>query len=255
MARKASIVSTLASSLELTFAFSRGSGTRLSLACGRARACLKHHERLLSTGRNSEGPCFYTRKQGGGELLFRQGRNPSVSTSSTEAAFLRGLTPQTGKSSVPELHVSRKFRTTWPTLHGVSCSNQSLQSESRRSGAVVSFQLTFQTRKKEKPRASLVLEREREIVTCPFSLPALRSFTVWIGWWCSAGLTALKARSSASVPFLVVEERLEEVCLRGRQTPPSWSPFLGVSPALLLSQGGAVEHRLSYGSLVALLCS
>ena len=59
-------------------------GIGLSFACRRARACgqqdcLQHHGRLLSTKRYSDGPRFYTRNEGGGELNFRaSGRHPNV---------------------------------------------------------------------------------------------------------------------------------------------------------------------------------
>ena len=146
-------------------------GTGLSSACGRGGACgqqdcLHHH------GRNSEGPCFYTRNEGSNDLFFESsGRQPNVSTSSIAAAFRRGLLPQTDGSTVTRLHVSRIVPTTWPTLHRASCISHISQSKCRQSGAPVSFQVllgglhttALQTRiptcwKKGKPCASRWLE-------------------------------------------------------------------------------------------------
>ena len=73
-------------------------GSGLSFACGRARArgeqpCLRHRERLFSSGRHSDGSRFYTRNEGSDEFLFRaSGRNPNVQMTSVGAQCLRDLT-------------------------------------------------------------------------------------------------------------------------------------------------------------------
>ena len=61
-----------------------GNVDQAPLGFGLARArgqqdCLQHQERLLSSGRNSsDGPRFYTRKRGSGEVLCRaSGRHPN----------------------------------------------------------------------------------------------------------------------------------------------------------------------------------
>ena len=91
--------------------------------------------------RDSDGPYFYTRNESSNEFLFRpSGHHSRVSTSSIEAAFLRGLTPQTDRSTVTRTRVARMFRIIWPTLRRMCCSSQSSQSRARRSGAAVSFQ-------------------------------------------------------------------------------------------------------------------
>ena len=201
-------------------------------ACGRARACgqqnfLQHHERLLRNKQNSDGPCFNIRNERSNEFLFRAAsQHLNVSHSQIGAAFLRVLTTQTDVSTVTKLYVSRMFRTIWPTLHRVSCSNQSSKSESRRSGATVSFQLpsgklqttTLQTRiyltRWKKKKGHLVLQvysRQHNLGetkgarACLFLLLFfLRRviLIVWEGMWCFAGSAALKARSSVSALVL-----------------------------------------------------
>ena len=45
----------------------------------RQQLCLRHRERLWSSGRNSDGPRFYIRTEGSGAFLFRaSSRHPSV---------------------------------------------------------------------------------------------------------------------------------------------------------------------------------
>ena len=126
--------------------------------------------------------------------------------------------------------MSRIFRTVWPTLHRVSCSNQTSQSKARRSGAAVSCQLppgglqttTLQTRihvtcwSKKRDTPSLRCTRNntkraniRVYVLVSSSIPffcAARFCTAWEERWCFAGSAALKARSGVTL-LLPVDRR------------------------------------------------
>ena len=85
-------------------------------------SCLRHRERLLSSGRNSDGPRFHPQNEGSGEFLFRaSGRHPNVRIPSVDALSLRGLTPRTDGLTVTQLHVSPMLRTIWPSLHRTCC--------------------------------------------------------------------------------------------------------------------------------------
>ena len=159
-------------------------------ACGRTRACgqqdwLQHHEHLLRTKRKSDGSCLYIRSEGSVEFLFRPSdRHPDVSTSSIEAAFLRGLTTKTNGSTVTKLRVSRKFSTIWPMLHRLSIEPDCPSSELRTTTLRTRIHLTLWNKK---PRAPCVLERAPVLVSCFFSLPALGNHLP-----CGAGLAYLR---------------------------------------------------------------
>ena len=159
-------------------------------ACGRARACgqqdwLQHHEHLLRTKRNCDGPCLYIRSDGSVEFLFRPSdRHPDVSTSSIAAAFLRRLTTKTNGSTVTKLRVSRKFSTVWPVLHWLSMGPDCPSSELRTTTLRIRIHLT---RWNKKPRAPCVLERAPVLVFFFFSLPALGKYLP-----CGASLANLR---------------------------------------------------------------
>ena len=91
--------------------------------------------RFLSTRRNNDGPRFCTRNEGNGEFPFRVGRHPNVQVPLVEALLLRGLNIRVDGPTPTRPHGSRMLRTTWPTLHRLSCWDQNSQSNPHRSGA------------------------------------------------------------------------------------------------------------------------
>ena len=148
----------------------------LSLGFGLARArgqqdCLQHQERLLSSGRNSsDGPRFYTRKRGSGEVLCRaSGRHPNHPSSLRSSDSLKKHTLGSGrrhvldgftvtrllfqalsrnsdvliseKLAVTQLHVSRTLRTIWPSLRRMCCSIQRSRRRAHRWSMAASFPL------------------------------------------------------------------------------------------------------------------
>ena len=187
------------------------------------------------------------------------------------------LTTQTDVSTVTKLYVSRMFRTIWPTLHRVSCSNQSSKSESRRRARTVSFQLpsgkTSNHHSSDSDLSDTLEEKKEHLVlqvysrqhnlgetkgarACLFLLLFFLRRVILIVWerdvvfcWLSCAESSFKCLCASSWRSAIVLKKSASVLAKG--SPPSWSPFPRVSRARQLH--GVVADGLGRGRLLALL--